>query len=301
MLSPVISGLTGSAGLAVSTTISGLDPATTYYFRGFASNSGGTTSSGSLATPGAVIAPTLAVEEPLGKPILQGGVAEYDAVAVGSDASLTFTIRNTGNADLTGLAVLIDGANAADFTVTALPVAPVSGPAGTTTFVVRFAPAAAGSRTALLHLASNDASHNPFDITLTGSATGGSPFQAWQVAKFGGNAGNPLIAGALATPAGDGVSNLQKYAFGMNPLLASPSGLPLLGPIGTAPSVTYTQALAATDVTYSVEWSSNLLTWSTAGVSTQVLSSTATTQQIRASAPVDGAKVKFIRLNLTLL
>ena len=300
VLSPVISGLTGSAGLAVSTTISGLDPATTYYFRGFASNSGGITSSGSLATPGAVIAPTLAVEEPLGKPILQGGVAEYDAVAVGSDASLTFTIRNTGNADLTGLAVLIDGANAADFTVTELPVAPLSGPAGTTTFLVRFAPSAAGNRTALLHLASNDTSHNPFDITLTGSATGGSPFQAWQVAKFGGNAGNPLIAGALATPAGDGVSNLQKYAFGMNPRVSSPSGLPVVGPDGAAPGVTYNKAIAATDVIYNVEWSSDLITWSTTGVTAELLSNTATTQQIRASAPVDGAKVKFIRLNLTL-
>ena len=300
VLSPVITGLTGSVGLPVSTAISGLDPATTYYFRGFASNSGGTTSSGSLATPGFIIAPTIAVEEPLGKPILQGGVAEYDPVAVGSDASLTFTISNLGNADLTGLAALIDGVNAADFTVTAMPEAVVPGPVGTTTLIVRFAPSTAGSRTAVLHLASNDASHNPFNITLTGTATGGSPFQAWQVAKFGGNAGNPLIAGALANPAGDGVSNLLKYAFGMNPMVPSPSGLPVLGPNGSALSITYTQMLAATDVIYSVEWSSDLITWSPAGVTAQVLTSTATTQQIRASAPVDGAKAKFIRLNLTL-
>ena len=47
------------------------------------------------------------------------------------------------------------------------PVAPVP-PGGTTTMVVRFAPTASGTRTAALHLTSNDGAHSPFDFALTG-------------------------------------------------------------------------------------------------------------------------------------
>ena len=46
----------------------------------------------------------------------------------------------------------------------------MSGPNGTTTFTLRFAPATAGAKTAALHIASNDADENPFDIALTGQA-----------------------------------------------------------------------------------------------------------------------------------
>src|SRR5207244_3520746 len=70
--------------------------------------------------------------------------------------------------NLTGLGITIDGTDAAMFTVSASPTAPVSGPSGTTTFTVRFAPTSSGAKTAALHLASNDATPNPFDIPLTG-------------------------------------------------------------------------------------------------------------------------------------
>jgi hypothetical protein len=43
--------------------------------------------------------------------------------------------------------------------------------AGSTTFTVAFNPSASGSRTATLHIASNDATNNPFNIALTGTGT----------------------------------------------------------------------------------------------------------------------------------
>ncbi|MCX6876264.1 MAG: choice-of-anchor D domain-containing protein, partial [Verrucomicrobia bacterium] len=116
-----------------------------------------------------VAVPEIAVEQPLGTNIADGGTKDFGSVNVGSNTSLSFTIKNTGTASLTGLTITKDGTNAADFTVTANPVAPVSGPSGTTTFTVQFAPGAAGARTAAIHLASNDADENPFDITLTGT------------------------------------------------------------------------------------------------------------------------------------
>ena len=58
------------------------------------------------------------------------------------------------------------------FTVTAAAVAPVSGPLGATTFTIHFAPLVAGVKTAALHIVSNDADENPFDIILTGGFAG---------------------------------------------------------------------------------------------------------------------------------
>ena len=92
----------------------------------------------------------------------------FGAVNLGGNSNLTFTIRNTGSADLTGLGITIDGAHAGDFAVTASPTAPVSGPSGTTTFTVTFTPAGGAARSAALHIASNDGDENPFDIVIAG-------------------------------------------------------------------------------------------------------------------------------------
>ncbi|MEI9960885.1 MAG: hypothetical protein WDM76_07045 [Limisphaerales bacterium] len=52
--------------------------------------------------------------------------------------------------------------------MTTNPVTPVT-PNGSTTFTVRFAPLTSGAKTATLHLANNDLTNNPFNLTLTGS------------------------------------------------------------------------------------------------------------------------------------
>jgi hypothetical protein len=116
-------------------------------------------------------APEIAVEQAVGTDIADGGSKDFGSVNVGSNTSLTFTIRNTGTAALTGLVISKDGGNPSDFTVTSSPVAPVSGPGGTTTFIVQFAPGAVGSRSAAIHIASNDSDENQFDITLTGTGS----------------------------------------------------------------------------------------------------------------------------------
>jgi hypothetical protein len=116
--------------------------------------------------------PEIAVEQPAGTDLTDGApAAGFGNIVLGADASRTFTINNTGTADLTGLAVAADGTNAAEFTVTANPASSVA-PGGNTTFTVRFKPGAAGVRNAAIHIASNDANENPFDITLTGTGIG---------------------------------------------------------------------------------------------------------------------------------
>jgi len=137
---------------------------------------------------GTATVPALVVEQPTGTPLLNGATAGFGSVAVGSSSTLTFTIRNSGMANLTGLAITIDGSSGSDFSVTTGPVQPVL-PSSTTSFIVRFAPGASGARSANLHLASNDPSQNPFNIVFNG--VGSSVVS---------NPGSDSIDGALFPP-----------------------------------------------------------------------------------------------------
>ncbi len=109
-------------------------------------------------------APVLAIEQPAGVPTPNGGTKNIVA-GVGIPGTMTFTINNMGTSDLSGLAATIDGAAA--FSVTSHPNAPVS-PGGTTSLAVQFLPTVSSPGTADLHIASNDATRNPFTIHLTG-------------------------------------------------------------------------------------------------------------------------------------
>jgi hypothetical protein len=148
-----------------------------------------------------------------GPAVTDGGNSDFGNVATGQSVERAFTIANTGNLALTGLSINIDGPDAAKYTVIQAPTAPVA-PAGSTNFVIRFTPANSGAKTAVLHLASNDADENPFDITLTGSgATAVEVFNNAIAANSGLTGADALPA---ATPFNDGVENLLKYAFNMN-------------------------------------------------------------------------------------
>jgi hypothetical protein len=111
--------------------------------------------------------PHLIVQQPTNNTLANGSTRIFGA-PVGSNISLSFTIRNTNLGDLTGLGVTIDGTDAALFSVTPDPSGFLPGPLGATNFVVRFAPASTGNKTAALHIASSDAAQNPFNVNLSG-------------------------------------------------------------------------------------------------------------------------------------
>lgn len=116
----------------------------------------------------------IAVEQPPGNDLTNGSTVDFGPEELGSTTSLFFTIRNDGTADLTDLDITIDGDNPGDFMEIISPVAPVV-TGGSTIFTVEFAPSGLGTRTANLHIASNDPNEDPFDITLTGSGVNLSP------------------------------------------------------------------------------------------------------------------------------
>ena len=121
---------------------------------------------------GSVLLPEIAVEQPSGSGLTDGSATIQlgNNIAVGSEGNvLSFTIRNTGNASLTGIALTKVGGNTSDFVVTN-PLSSSVAPQGSTTFTVKFKPTAGGNRSTTLRIASNDGDENPFDITLAGSA-----------------------------------------------------------------------------------------------------------------------------------
>jgi hypothetical protein len=112
--------------------------------------------------------PSIVVEQPSDNVLTSGtSTVNFGSGLTGVGVPLTFTIRNTGSAPLTGIAVAKDGANGDDFAITTAPATTVAA-GGSSSLVVTFTPAASGAREAVLHISSNDPI-NPFNIRLTGT------------------------------------------------------------------------------------------------------------------------------------
>ncbi|MBE7495663.1 MAG: choice-of-anchor D domain-containing protein [Verrucomicrobiaceae bacterium] len=118
-------------------------------------------------------APEIVVELVSGTPLLDGvSTAAFGFAGIGvvPSPSKTFTIRNIGIVDLTGLALSVDGPHAAQFVPGAFGTTTVP-PGGSTTFVLTFVPAGVSTAcSAVLHIENNDVDENSFDILLTGTA-----------------------------------------------------------------------------------------------------------------------------------
>lgn len=114
-------------------------------------------------------APEIDVQQPVGSKLVDGTAKKsFGTAKVGrTGTSKIFTIRNTGTATLSGLAVTKTGSQKGAFIVTSLYKTSLA-PGGVTTFKVTFLPRAVGTRNASIQIVSNDANEHPFDIKLTG-------------------------------------------------------------------------------------------------------------------------------------
>jgi hypothetical protein len=114
-------------------------------------------------------APEIEVQHPVGNVLVDGRAKKsFGTVVVGStSANKTFIIKNVGAEVLTLLQAPIDGANPEDFTHSKVRNVTVA-PGASVAFQVGFAPTAVGTRSAKVHIQSNDADEGSFDIELTG-------------------------------------------------------------------------------------------------------------------------------------
>ncbi len=105
---------------------------------------------------------------------------------------------------------------------------------------------------------------------LTVSSTNGN-FTTWQNSTFTTEQlADPAISGPDATPAGDGVANLVKYALDLSPFVPAVQPLVAVAYTNGNGALTYHKPASVSDVTYLVEASTNLSGWTQNGVTQQL-------------------------------
>jgi hypothetical protein len=134
------------------------------------------------------------------------------------------------------------------------------------------------------------------------------------IAGFGLSGGNAALTFDFDF---DGISNLMEYALTLDPTVANPAGLPV--PVvknysGTNYlSMTFTRSSVATDLTYIVQGSSDLINWSNlassvggaattgAGFVSETGAAPLLTVEVRDTVPITGApgQKRFLRLQVT--
>ena len=118
-----------------------------------------------------VSGPEISLQQPVGTELTDGGSKKsFGKVKIGkASTAKTFTLKNTGNAVLTGLALSKNGTNASDFTLSPLAKTTLA-PGASLTFKATFKPKAKGVKNAVIKLKSNDKDESVFDIPVTGTA-----------------------------------------------------------------------------------------------------------------------------------
>ena len=110
------------------------------------------------------------------------------------------------------------------------------------------------------------------------------------------------MIGPTANPTHDGLSNLLKYAFDLNPNVSTPTAKPILGTNGGHLTLTFIRRKDVQDLTYTVEVSSDLKTWhSGIGVTQEisVVSLDSIRDQVTVKDVSGNIGASFIRLRVT--
>jgi hypothetical protein len=253
---------------------------------------------------------------------LQFSATNYSVTESGSFATVTVTRTGGSSGAISATYATSNGSATAgvDYTATTGTLSWADGDATSKTFTVPMA----GDTLDEVSLTFNIALSNPTSGASLGTPSStavtifDNPMDAWRAATFGTNAGNSAISGDTADPAGDGISNLMKYALGLNANAPANSGLPAVSTMSVSGSnylaLTFQRATSATDVSCTVQVSSDLATWlngSTYGANGNTPSNANTTEVsdstsngletivVRDNTPMSAASKGFIRLMVT--
>lgn len=130
------------------------------------------------------------------------------------------------------------------------------------------------------------------------------PFTVWQATYFPNPAdqANPSISGEVATPANDGITNLMKYALGLDPWHCGSADLPTPGLNDGYLTLSYRKNKQATDVVYAVQAGDTLVPGSWMPAATIISQSDAGNHwliTVRYNVPMAGNPERFMRLKVT--
>jgi len=132
--------------------------------------------------------------------------------------------------------------------------------------------------------------------------TTASPLSTWRSAEFTpAEQADPLISGDAADPDRDGMNNFAEYFFRLPPKVANQSPAAISSIAGDAIYFDFPVNVDAQDVSYSVETSLTLGagTWTSVGITYQVLGTASGVQTIRARVPRDPGAKQFVRIHAT--
>jgi hypothetical protein len=223
------------------------------------------------------VQPEIVVEHS-GQDLVDGAAAlRFPDLLTGGAVSshLALTVRNTGTAALTGLAASFDGVNAVEFSVGSFGSTTLS-PGESASLTITFTPVAVGSKSADLHIASNDSNENPFDIALSGDLIESTTLESW-AGSFGltGDAAQPH-----ADDDGDLVSLFDEYAFHLDPTIndergltpgTGTSGLPLMRLLGNRLQIEFLRRRSDSNLVYSPQFGGTLPDGFAAGVEAETV------------------------------
>ena len=146
------------------------------------------------------------------------------------------------------------------------------------------------------------ASNSRAEVSRTFSVNVLSHLETWRFISFGSTA-NAGSASDLTDGNGDGEMNLMEFATAQNPNAAT-RAIPTLVRMGSMLDFTYTRGLAAMSdgMTFTVEWSDTLAvrSWSSTGVTEQILTDNGTVQTVKATIPTAGTiSSRYLHLKVT--
>ncbi len=188
---------------------------------------------------------------------------DFGMVAIaGGPVTHAFTIRNSGGDSLIVSSVGITGSR---FSVATQPAATVLA-SGLTTFAITFAPTTVGPAVGTVTFTTNDADEATYTFTIAGVAL--TPIENWRLTHFG-NIANSGSGADLADADFDGLQNLAEYGLSLDPKTPTAGSGTVVRVNGSGYlEIEFTRNTDRTDLTYSVEASSNLVNWTTIASST---------------------------------
>lgn len=221
--------------------------------------------------------PEIEIKRSDGKSFTDGkSTRDFGSVIVGkAGASKVFIIRNKGSAKLKDLKITKSGSNKSDFSVSKLSESSLA-PGSSETFKVKFRPSAKGSRSAVIHIASNDANENPFEIKLAGKGIANSaPSPAIPRLLLGG--GNSTISNH---------SNISKNSIVTTGVIDGRKYL----------TITLSKDQEKPAASFRTEVSPNLLDWYSGWNYTTVLRDNDAMFEARDNTPMIPGKKRYIRI-----
>ncbi len=136
---------------------------------------------------------------------------------------------------------------------------------------------------------------------VTRSFTVSANYDYWLSQHFtSGEISTGIVTAPSAIAAADGVANLVKYALGLAAKTPAPAAnLPAAGASGGNWTCTFTRPSGQTDITVTVEASTDLVTWSASGVTLTLTGTSGGTDTWTATRSQTGAPNLFFRVKAT--